>query len=305
MKIAKTSLDLIGHTPIQVLSHISPKGGAQVWAKLEITGPGSSIKDRIGIFMLEAAEKRGQILPGGTIIEATAGNTGVGLAVACAAKGYRFLCIMPAKFSMEKQRIIEFLGGEVLRTPTEDGMKGAIAKAHELQAEIENSMVMGQFSNQDNPDCHYQTTGPEIWEQTEGKVTHVCFGTGSGGTLTGVAKFLKEKNPDIKAYLVEPYGSTLGGGELADYWVEGIGNSFVPDTLDIEGVDGIFTVPCSKSKAMVKELALKEQILAGGSSGANVQAAFELASTLGPDDLVVTMICDRLERYISKGILEI
>ncbi len=305
MKIAKTSLDLIGHTPIQVLSRVSPKGGAQIWAKLEITGPGSSIKDRIGIFMLEAAEKRGQVLPGGTIIEATAGNTGVGLAVACAAKGYRFLCIMPSRFSMEKQRIIEFLGGKVLRTPTEDGMKGAIAKAHELQAEIENSMVMGQFSNQDNPDCHYQTTGPEIWEQTEGKVTHVCFGTGSGGTLTGVAKFLKEKNPGIKAYLVEPYGSTLGGGELADYWVEGIGNSFLPDNLDIEGVDGIFTIPCSKSKVMVKELALKEQILAGGSSGANVQAAFELASTLGPDDLVVTMICDRLERYISKGILEI
>lgn len=305
MKVAKTSMELIGSTPIQILSRLSPRGGAQIWAKLEIMGPGSSIKDRTGFFMLEAAERRGQIVPGGTILEATAGNTGIGLAIACAAKGYRFICIMPARFSVEKQRIIELLGGEVLRTPIKDGMKGAMVKAHELQAGMKNSMVMGQFINPDNSDCHYRTTGPEIWEQTEGRVTHICFGTGSGGTLSGVAKFLKEKNPDIKAYLVEPSGSILGGGEPAEYWIEGIGNSFVPDTLNFEIVEDVFTIPCSRSRKMVRELALKEQILAGGSSGANVQAAVELASTLGPGDLVVTMICDRLERYISKGILEI
>lgn len=305
MKVAEQSIDLIGETPIQKLHRIANKDHAQIWAKLEIVGPGSSIKDRIGLFMIREAESKEKIKPGGTIIEATAGNTGVGLAIVAAALGYKFLCIMPAKFSMEKQKVIEFLGGTVMRTPTEDGMLGAIAKAHEMQANIENSLVMAQFDNQANPQCHYETTGPEIWEQTEGKVTHVVFGAGSGGTVTGVSRFLKEKNPAIKAYIVEPKGSTLGGGEKGEYWVEGIGNTFVPGTLDMSLIDGIFTVDCLDSKAMVKELALKEQLLVGGSSGANVHAARTLANTLAPDQLVVTMICDRLERYISKGILDI
>jgi len=305
MLVADSSIDLIGRSPIQKLSRISPKDGAQVWAKMEIFGPGSSIKDRIGLHMIRDAEAKGKIKPGGTLLEATAGNTGVGLAIVAAALGYKFICIMPAKFSMEKQKVIEFLGGQVVRTPTEDGMKGAIAKAFELQSSLDNSLVMEQFENQANPECHYLTTGPEIWEQTEGKVTHVVFGAGTGGTLCGVARYLKEKKPSVKAYLVEPVGSTLGGGEKGDYWVEGIGNVFVPGTLNLELVDGIFTIADCDSKNMVKSLALKEQILAGGSSGANVHASIELAKTLGPDSLVVTMICDRLERYISKGILDL
>ena len=254
--------------------------------------------------MVEKAEDSGELKFGFTIIEATAGNTGVGLALVAAAKGYNFICIMPQKFSLEKQQLIEFMGGKVLRTPTEDGMKGAIEKAVQIRKEIGKAWIANQFSNTDNPLCHYQTTGREIWEQTKGKVTHIALGAGTGGTFSGVSKYLKERNPNVQCYVVEPQGSILGGGEYKEYWVEGIGNSFFPDTLDMSLADGILSIPCAESKAMVRTLAEKEQILAGGSTGANVVAAKQLARKGGPESIVVTVICDRMERYMSKGIME-
>ena len=304
MNVAQRSIDLIGNTPVQVLNNIREDSEGQVWGKLEYLGPGSSIKDRIAKYMVEKAEDSGELRPGFTIIEATAGNTGVGLALVAAAKGYDFICIMPQKFSKEKQQLIEFMGGKVLRTPTEDGMKGAIAKAIQIREELGKAWIANQFSNSDNPLCHYQTTGREIWEQTEGRVTHIALGAGTGGTFSGVSRFLKEKNPNVKCYVVEPQGSILGGGEYKEYWVEGIGNSFLPDTLDMSLADGVLSIPCDESKAMVRTLAEKEQILAGGSTGANVVAAKQLARQGGPESLVVTVICDRMERYMSKGIME-
>jgi len=305
MRVYKDSLDAIGQTPMQILSKLSPNQGGTVWAKLEYMMPGSSVKDRIALYMVREAVEKGWLQEGGAIIEATAGNTGVGLAVVASALGYRFLCIMPQKFSMEKQKLVEFLGGEVIRTPTEDGMKGAIAKAHELRDEMGNAWVAGQFENQTNPQCHYETTGPEIWEQTDGKITHFATGAGTGGTFTGVSRFLKEKNPDIKCYVVEPNGSILGGGEPGDHWVEGIGNTFFPETLDMSLSDGVITVDDRYSKETVKALAKSEQILAGGSSAANVYAAIQVAKDAKPGDVVVTLVCDRMERYISKGILDL
>ncbi|MCO4783789.1 MAG: cysteine synthase family protein [Candidatus Cloacimonetes bacterium] len=305
MQVVQNSFEFIGKTPIQVLNNMSPEGGAKVWAKLEYDTPGASVKDRIAAYMIQKALERGDLKTGGTVIEATAGNTGVGLAVVTAALGYKFICIMPAKFSMEKQKTIEFLGGTVLRTPTEDGMKGAIAKAHKIQSETPNSWVADQFVNTDNPLCHYETTAVEIYEQTKGNLTAFLAGAGTGGTFSGVAKFLKEKNKDIKTYVVEPEGSTIGGGEAGDYWVEGIGNTYIPDTLNMDLADGVYTISDENIKKTIKELAVKEQILGGGSCGANVFAAIELAKTLGPNDIVVTILPDRLERYISKGILDI
>ena len=305
MLVAKSPIDLIGKTPIQVLSRLTGDKCAPIFAKLETETPGSSVKDRIALYMIRTAIKDGLIEPGGTVIEATAGNTGVGLAIVCASMGFNFICIMPEKFSMEKQKVVEFLGGQVFRTPTDLGMPGALEFAYDLESKIENSWVVNQFSNQANPQCHYETTGPEIWEQTEGRVTHIAIGAGTGGSFSGIARFLKEKNPQIKAYVVEPNGSVIGGGEKGDHWVEGIGNSFIPETLNMELSDGVITIQDQDSKAMVKELSLKEQLLVGGSAGANVCAALQLARSLSPDHLVVTLICDRLERYISKGILDL
>jgi len=305
MKVVNNGIELIGHTPIQILNQLSQEGSAKVWAKLEFQGPGSSVKDRIALHMIREAEKNGLLKPQGTVIEATAGNTGIGLAIVAAAMDYKFICIMPAKFSIEKQKVMEFLGGEVIRTPTDDGMKGALAKAYEIQAETPGAWVVNQFENQANPECHYQTTGKEIWEQTQGRVTHLAVGAGTGGSFTGISRFLKEKNPAVKTYVVEPQGSVIGGGEQGDHWVEGIGNSFIPETLDMSLSDGVLTISDADSKAMVKKLALKEQLLVGGSSGANVCAALKIARDLGPDDIVVTLIPDRLERYISKGILDL
>jgi cysteine synthase A len=305
MKVVQSGIELIGETPIQILNQLSGEDTAKVWAKLELQGPGSSIKDRIALHMIRDAENKGLLLPQGTVIEATAGNTGIGLSIVAAAMNYEFICIMPEKFSIEKQKVMEFLGGKVIRTPTEDGIKGALAKAYEVQAGIPGAWVVNQFENQANPECHYQTTGKEIWEQTQGRVTHIAIGAGTGGSFTGISRFLKEKNPRVKAYVVEPVGSVIGGGEKGEHWVEGIGNSFIPDTLDMSLADGVLTISDEDSKAMVKKLALQEQLLVGGSSGANVSAALEIAKDLGPEKIVVTLIPDRLERYISKGILDL
>jgi O-acetylserine dependent cystathionine beta-synthase len=303
MRVCQNSLEMIGRTPIQILNRLHNKK-PEIWAKMEYLSPGSSVKDRLAAYLVNEAIENNKIKPGGTFIEATAGNTGIGLAVACAAAGYKFICVMPQKYSMEKQQIIEFLGSTVVRTPQYEGMQGAMQKALDLEKEIPNSLALRQYENPSNPECHYRFTGPEIWEQTAGKVTHFITGAGTGGTFTGVARFLKEKNPNIKTYIVEGEGSILGGGKPGPHWVEGIGSDFWPGALDMSLSDGVFTVSDADSRRMVRNLALEEQILAGGSGGAHVHAALQLAKTCHPTDLIVTLICDRLERYISKGILE-
>lgn len=303
MRICQNSLEMIGHTPIQVLNKLHHKK-PEIWAKMEYLSPGSSVKDRLAAYLVQDAIKNHKIQPGGTFIEATAGNTGIGLAVACAAAGYKFICVMPQKYSLEKQQIIEFLGSTVVRTPQADGMQGAMQKASELEQEIPNSLALRQYESPINAECHYHCTGPEIWEQTAGKITHFITGAGTGGTFTGVARFLKEKNPNIKTYIVEGEGSILGGGQPGPHWVEGIGSDFWPEALDMSLSDGVFTVTDLEARRMVQRLALEEQILSGGSGGAHVHAALQLAERCRETDLIVTLICDRLERYISKGILE-
>ncbi len=303
MTIANSVLDLIGNTPVLKMARFSPAEGAQIFGKMEMSNPGGSVKDRVGLGMIEAAEKSGALKAGGTIIEPTAGNTGIGLAVVGLAKGYKVICVMPAKFSIEKQTLIQTLGGTVVRTPTKEGMEAAINKAKELNEEIENSVVLNQFFNMSNPDTHYATTGPEIWEQMEGKVDVFVAGAGTGGTFTGVARYLKEKNPDLRVVLVEPEGSIFAGGEEGSHIIEGIGNSFIPDTLTLALADEIATVKDEDSIGTVVEVARTEGILIGGSSGAACFAAKEVAAKLGKDKHVVCILPDGAERYISKGYL--
>ena len=292
-------LDLIGNTPIAQLTHINPS----IFVKLEYLNPGFSVKDRIGIGMIERAEKAGLIEKGGTIIEPTAGNTGIGLALAGVQMGYRVILCVPENFSIEKREVMRALGGEVHLTPKDDGMKGAIAKAEELQKSIPNSYIPQQFVNPFNTDSHYETTGPEIYEQMEGRVDGYVAGAGTGGTFTGVARFLRERLPNVYCAIVEPQGSILKGGEAGPHDVEGIGAStFIPPVLDMSLANDIIQIYDEPAFAMVKRLAAEEGILAGGSGGANVAAALQVAEKLGPGSRVVTLIPDTAERYMSKGI---
>ncbi|HYM61663.1 MAG TPA: cysteine synthase A [Thermoanaerobaculia bacterium] len=301
-KVVSSVLDLVGNTPMLRLNSIPPAGGAGIFAKLELLNPGFSVKDRLGMGMISRAEQAGFLKPGGTIIEPTAGNTGIGLALAGTRMGYRVILCVPDNFSMEKQEIMRALGGEVVLTPGADGIKGAIEKAEELAAGIAGSYVPQQFRNRFNSDAHYETTGPEIWEQMEGRVDGFVAGSGSGGTFTGVARFLKEKNPRLWAVIVEPQGSVLGGGTVGPHDVEGIGSSFIPPVLDMSLADQIIMVDDEEAFAMVARLAAEEGVLGGSSSGANVAAALQVAGRLGAGKRVVTIIPDAAERYMSKGI---
>jgi cysteine synthase A len=297
--VVESVLELVGNTPLLHLNRFAP--GSDVWAKLEYLNPGGSVKDRIGVGMIQAAEARGEIKPGiSTIIEPTAGNTGVGLAIAAKAMGYRCILCVPTKYSREKMQLMKALGAELVLIPKELGMKGAIAKCAELAAEIPNAFVPQQFENRSNPDSHYRTTGPEIWEQTGGKVDAVVFGAGSGGTFTGIVRFLKEKNPNLIAVCVQPVGSVFCGAPLTEWKVEGIGNGFIPGSLDLAIADRIMDVKDEDALATAKELIASEGCLVGGSSGANAWAARELAKELGPGKRVVTLFPDGAERYMSK-----
>lgn len=292
-------LDLIGNTPMVQLTHIHPS----VFVKLEYLSPGGSVKDRIGVGMIARAERAGLIKPGGTIIEPTAGNTGIGLALAGVQMGYRVILCVPENFSMEKREVMKALGGEVYLTPKDDGMKGAIAKAEELQKTIPNSYIPQQFVNPFNTDAHYETTGHEIFEQMDGRVDAYLAGAGTGGTFTGVAKYLRERLPRVECYIVEPQGSILKGGEAGPHEVEGIGAStFIPPVLDMSLANDVIQIFDEPAFAMVKRLAGEEGILGGGSGGANVAAAVQVADKLGPGKRVVTLIPDGAERYMSKGI---
>jgi len=295
-------LDLIGHTPILQLRRIAPPGFADIFAKLEMLNPGGSVKDRIGIGMIRLAERDGLLQPGATIIEPTAGNTGIALALAGVRLGYRIILCVPDGFSVEKQEVMKALGGEVVVTPSDDGIAGAIRKAEELAAGIPRSWVAQQFRNPYNSQTHYETTGPELFEQMEGRIDAFVAGSGSGGTFTGVSRFLKEQNADIFTVLVEPQGSVLQGGKPGPHEVEGIGSSFIPEVLDLSLADQIITVPDTPAFAMVARLAKIEGLLCGSSSGANVAAALQVAERLGRGKRVATIIPDGAERYMSKGI---
>ncbi|RUT55001.1 cysteine synthase A [Clostridium botulinum] len=301
MKYLGSIKELIGNTPILKLNNLNIKSGVNVFVKLETNNPGGSVKDRIGIYMIEQAEKEGKLKKGYTIVEATAGNTGIGVALAAINKGYDVIFVVPEKFSVEKQTLMRALGAKIINTPKKDGMLGAVAKANELLETIENSISLKQFENEANPLAHYKTTGPEIYEDMDGKIDYFISGAGSGGTFTGVMKFLKEKDENIKGILADPKGSTMGAGEKEAYDIEGIGNDFIPNTMDMNLVDKVIKVSDEEAYEMVKLLALKEGLIVGSSSGAAVSVALKLAEKIDKGN-IVTILPDRGDRYFSKNI---
>ena len=301
MEVYNSVQDMIGNTPILKLNHLGVKEGVNIYAKLELMNPAGSVKDRVGMYMIEDAEKRGVLKPGGTIVEATAGNTGICIAIAALNKGYKIIFVVPEKFSMEKQKVMKALGAEIINTSREGGMLGAAEKAEEIIAKTPGAVSMKQFKNPSNPLSHYETTGPEIYKQMEGKIDYFVAGAGSGGTYSGVVKYLKEQNPDIQGVLADPVGSIIGGGEHADYDIEGIGNDFIADTMDITLVDKVIKVTDTEAFNTSRQLALKEGILAGTSSGAALSAAIRLAEEIESGNIVV-VFPDRGDRYLSKGL---
>jgi len=302
-RVADNILGLIGQTPLLRLARFGPRGAA-LHAKLEFLNPGGSVKDRAALGMIDAAEADGRLRPGATIIEPTAGNTGVGLALIGVSRGYRVILVVPEKFVGPKTVVMGVLGAEVVLTPTDKGIQGAIAKAQELAQGIPGSFVPQQFENLANPEFHYRTTAAEICAQLGRAPDAVVVGAGTGGTFTGLARCFKERNPATRAVLVEPEGSIWGGGPAGPHKVEGIGNSFWPGALDRSLVDEIQTVSDAASFAAVKELARTEGVLAGGSSGSAAHAAREVARRLGPGAVVVTLFPDGFERYLGKGLYE-
>ena len=290
--------ELIGNTPLIKLTHIDVKENVNIFAKLECFNPGGSVKDRIGVSMIEGAEKKGILRKGYTIIDATAGNTGIGIALAAINKGYNIIFVVPTKFSIEKQKLIKALGAKIINTPDEEGMLGAINKAKELLNEIPSSISLEQFENIDNPLSHYESTGPEIYEALDGNINYFLAGAGSGGTFTGIVKYLKEKDKNIKGVLVDPEGSTMVGGEHGSYKIEGIGNDFVPKTMDISLVDKIIKVNDEEAFDTVRLLAKKEGLIVGSSSGAILAAALKLTKAIESGNIVI-VFPDRGDRYLS------
>jgi cysteine synthase A len=301
MKFANDIRELIGHTPIVKLNNMGYRKDAQVFAKLELFNPGGSVKDRMGVALLADAEKRGILKPGCTLLEATAGNAGIGIALAALRKGYRVIFAVPEKFSEEKQVIMRAYGAEIVHTPREKGMQGAFEKVEEVKKQVDHPVSLSQFTNQANPKVHYETTGPEIYDDLEGKIDVIVAGAGSGGTLTGVARYLKERNPDVKCVMADPVGSTMGGGEPGCYAIEGIGNTFLPETFDKKLVDEVIKVNDDEAILEVRRLAAQEGILAGSSSGAALTAARRVAER-GAANIVV-ILPDRGDRYFSKNLL--
>ncbi len=304
LRVTDDISQLVGETPILQLKKLVPGDFAAVFAKLEYLNPGGSVKDRAALGIILSAEKEGSLKPGGTIVEATAGNTGIGLALIGVQRGYKVALFVPERFSEEKVMIMRALGAEVIRTPDAEGMQGAIRRANELVARKRGAFMTTQFDNPANPDYHYQTTAPEIFEQMEGRIDALVIGSGTAGTFTGVARFLKERLPHVLAYAVETQGSVLGGGPPGPHKVEGIGASFIPGNFDRSLCDEVLIVSDADAFAMVKDLAAREGVLSGSSGGANVVASLQVARRLGPGKRVVTMIPDSAERYLSKKIFE-
>ncbi|WP_374721725.1 cysteine synthase A [Peribacillus tepidiphilus] len=304
MKVYSSIHELIGNTPLLEIKNFPLPKGVKIFAKLEYFNPGGSVKDRLGIELLEAALKSGKLKPGGTIIEPTAGNTGIGLALAAVNKGINVIFCVPEKFSKEKQELMKALGAKVVNTPTSEGMQGAIAKAKQLLKEIPGSYCPQQFANPSNPAAYYKTLGPELWKQLDGKIDVFVAGAGTGGTFMGTARFLKEQNPKIKTVIVEPEGSILNGGEPGPHKTEGIGMEFLPPYMDQEYFNAIHTVLDEDAFRLVKELAQKEGLLVGSSSGAAFYAAMKEAEIANPGTNIVVIFPDSSERYLSKQIYQ-
>ena len=304
LRVADDIIRLVGETPMLQLKRLVPPGSADIFAKLEYLNPGGSVKDRAAIGIIRRAEQEGQLRPGGTIVEATAGNTGIGLALIGVNRGYKVKLFVPEKFSEEKVMIMRALGAEVTRTPEAEGMQGAINQGKALAASDPMAFMAGQFENLANPEFHYETTAREVYEQMDGQVDAVVLGCGTCGTFSGVARFLKEKSPHVFAVAVETQGSTLGGGAPGPHKVEGIGTSFTPKTFDPSVCDEVMMVTDDDAFDTVKALAAQEGVLAGSSGGAAVFASLKVAKKLGAGKRVVTIVPDSAERYLSKKIFE-
>jgi cysteine synthase len=302
MKYANDIRELIGRTPIVRLNQMGYDPNVKVLAKLELFNPGGSVKDRMGMALLADAEKRGVLKPGYTILEATAGNAGIGIALAALGRGYRVIFAVPEKFSEEKQVIMRALGAEIVHTPLEKGMQGAFEKVEELKGQVEHPVTLSQFTNQANPRVHYETTGAEIFGDLDGEVDFIVAGAGSGGTVTGVAKYIKERKKHVRCVLADPLGSTMGGGEPGCYAIEGIGNTFMPETMDMSLIDEVIKIRDGDAVTEVRLLAAREGILAGSSSGAALAAARIVAGRERSGNIVV-ILPDRGDRYFSKHLL--
>ncbi len=310
MKVANNILELFGKTPLVKLNHITKDIKASVYAKMESMNPGASVKDRIGLAMIEDAEKRGLLKPGGTIIEATSGNTGIGLAITSAVKGYKCIFTMTEKVSMEKRRYLQALGADVVICPMtakHDSPENYVNVAKRINAETPNSLFIYQYNNPSNPDAHYHTTGPELWEQTKGKITHFVGSLGTGGTVSGTGRYLKEMNPNIKIIAADPYGSIFKtykeSGVMTEgtpYLVEGIGQDMLPENVHFKYIDEIINITDKESFHLSRRMGREEGIFSGGSTGTNLAAALRVAKELDSTGLVVFVVCDTGERYLTK-----
>jgi len=306
MAIARDVTELIGNTPMVQLNRLAAGLPGRVVVKLENFNPASSVKDRIGLAMIEAAERDGSLTPGSTIVEATSGNTGIALAYVGAVKGYKVILTMPDTMSSERRRLLQAFGADLELTPGPDGMNGAVARAQEIVAKTPGAVMASQFTNPANPEVHRRTTAEEIWRDTDGLVDAFVAGVGTGGTITGVGQRLKQLKPAVIAVAVEPAGSAVLSGERAGpHKIQGIGAGFVPDVLDPSVIDQIIKVTSSDATITARRLAKEEGILGGVSAGANVWAALELAARAeSKDKLIVTVICDTGERYLSTWLFE-
>ena len=306
MAVYNNIMETIGGTPLVRLNRLTEGKGATVLAKVESFNPANSVKDRIGKAIVEAAEKSGQLKPGGTLVEATSGNTGIALALAGATLGYKVILTMPETMSTERRVLLRAYGAEIVLTPGAAGMKGAVEKANELVEQNEGAILARQFENEANPKIHYATTGPEIWEDTDGEVDILVAGVGTGGTISGAGKYLKEQKSDVKAVAVEPAASPLlSKGEAGPHKIQGLGANFIPGTLDRNVVDEIIAVTNEDAVSTSRELAVKDAILGGISAGANVKAALELAAREeNAGKTIVVIIPDFGERYVSTVLYE-
>lgn len=310
MEYKENILGLIGNTPLVKLNKLTKGIKALVLAKMESLNPGGSVKDRIGISMINAAERDGRLKPGGTVVEATSGNTGIGIALTCAVRGYKAVFVMTDKCSVEKIRYLKALGSDVVVVPVSakpDSPDHYINTARRITSETPNSLFIFQYGNPANPEAHYLTTGPELWEQTEGRITHFVSGVGTGGTISGAGRYLKEKNPRIRIIGADPYGSVFKtykeSGKLMQatpYLVEGIGQEIIPENVHMKYIDEIINVTDRDSFQLARRLGREEGIFCGGSTGTNLFAALQVARGLGKDDVVVFIVCDTGERYLSK-----
>ncbi|MCJ7859162.1 cysteine synthase A [Corynebacterium kalidii] len=300
-KIYENITDLIGNTPLVKLNRLTEGLPGTVAVKLESANPGNSVKDRIGVAIIEAAEKDGSLKPGGTIVEATSGNTGIALATVGAARGYKVILTMPESMSLERRIMLRALGAELVLTPPPAGMQGAVDKANEIVESTENAVLARQFANPANPEVHYRTTGPEIWEDTDGAVDVFIAGVGTGGTVSGAGKYLKEQNENVRVIGVEPKDSPLlTEGTFGPHKIQGIGTNFFPDNLNKDILDDVYDATIEDSVKYARELAAKEGILVGISTGANIWAALEEArKPENEDKLIVAVVADFGERYVS------